>query len=145
MISYVNVAEPMAVPMTMFIRLCEFEFSSLKMGKSCKYRASGQQHERERETHVLRTGESEDLHGESSDERGSEVDEMNLASFDVVTQGTEITNDDNQNEVRLTEPLTDHSRERVRKMSMTHQQKTKQCNWYAEGCRASARSREGRG
>ena len=34
MISYISAAEPIEVPITMFIRFCEFVLTSLKMGNS---------------------------------------------------------------------------------------------------------------
>ena len=59
-----RVAEPIAVPMTIFMRFCELLLISLKMGNSCLPVNPSTSEQGEMGHYVLGTGESENLDGE---------------------------------------------------------------------------------
>jgi hypothetical protein len=83
MTSYVSVAEPIAVPITMFMRFCELDLSSLKMGNSCPTRPkfNNWHGNSESSLYILCTSESKNLNRECREKARCEFDEMDISRW----------------------------------------------------------------
>ena len=91
----------MAVPMVMFMRFCELDLSSLKIGNSCPSLKSATNAESKIESglHILGASEGENLYRKCRDKAGRELDEVDLPTWYHALQWAKIAYKHNQNKV----------------------------------------------